>query len=54
MLDEIKAIMCFDCGKASVVGLEDFDNWQTGFHPTNSISSGFDDRRAYLQVEAAS
>ena len=46
--------MYYDCGKTSVVGLEDFDNSQTFCPQTKSLSSGFDDRRAYLQVEAAS
>ena len=41
--------MYYDCGKDSVVSLEDFDNRQRSCHKTNSISSGFDNRRAYLQ-----
>ena len=50
----LQANMYNDCGKDSVVSLEDFDNRQRSFHDTNSISSGFDNRRAYLQIEAAS
>ena len=56
LLDEIslQANMYYDCGKDSVVGMEDFDNRQTSCHEINSFFSGFDDRRTYLQVGEAS
>ena len=50
----LKANIYYHFGKDSVVGLEEFNIRQTSCHETNSISSGLDDRRAYLPVEAAS
>ena len=46
--------MYYDGGKDSVVGLEDFNNRQTSCHETNSVFSGFGDRRTYLKVGATS
>ena len=50
----IETNMYYDSGNNYIVGLEDFDNKQTSCHETNSISSGFDDWKAYQQVEASS